>query len=102
MTPTNRHTDTTTVRLPRDLVEEIRALADEHDRSLSAELRQALRSYLANHAAAVAAAPRAKSGDDRRFWEDVQFRRHEPTTPSDPPRGEELGEALARQKGGKR
>jgi predicted transcriptional regulator len=38
--------DTTTVRLPRELVEQVRELAVEHDRSLSAELRQALRRYI--------------------------------------------------------
>ena len=38
--------DTTTVRLPRDLVDHIRRLAERHDRSLSAELRVALRAYI--------------------------------------------------------
>jgi predicted transcriptional regulator len=37
---------TTTVRLPRDLVEEVRKLAERHDRSLSAELRVALRGHI--------------------------------------------------------
>lgn len=39
-------TETTTVRLPRELVEQIRSLAVKHDRSLSAELRRALRLYI--------------------------------------------------------
>jgi predicted transcriptional regulator len=38
--------DTTTVRLPRELVEAIRRLAEQHDRTLSAELRVALRVYI--------------------------------------------------------
>jgi predicted transcriptional regulator len=41
--------DTTTVRLPRNLVEEIRRLAVAHDRSLSAELRVALAAYVRDH-----------------------------------------------------
>jgi hypothetical protein len=36
----------TNVRLPRDLADRLRALAAENDRSLSAELRQAVRSHL--------------------------------------------------------
>ena len=44
-----RTTDTTTVRLPRELVEQIRLLADAHDRSLSAELRVALHAYVDAH-----------------------------------------------------
>jgi predicted transcriptional regulator len=36
---------TTTVRLPRALVERIRVIAEAHDRSLSAELRVALDAY---------------------------------------------------------
>jgi len=38
--------NTTTVRLPRDLIEQVRAIAKEHDRSLSAELRVALSEYV--------------------------------------------------------
>jgi predicted transcriptional regulator len=38
--------DTTTVRVPRDLIEAVRQLAERHDRSLSAELRVALRAYV--------------------------------------------------------
>ena len=34
------------MRLPRDLIERVRALARDHDRSLSAELRHALRQYV--------------------------------------------------------
>jgi predicted transcriptional regulator len=34
--------DTTTVRLPRKLVAELKTIADAHERSLSAELRVAL------------------------------------------------------------
>jgi predicted transcriptional regulator len=41
--------DTTTVRLPRDLVEAMRGLAELHDRSLSAELRVALTAYVREH-----------------------------------------------------
>jgi predicted transcriptional regulator len=41
--------DTTTVRLPRDLVDQIRRLAERHDRTLSAELREALRHYIREH-----------------------------------------------------
>ena len=41
--------DTTTVRLPRSLVEEVRTIAEAHERSLSAELRVALATYV--HAA---------------------------------------------------
>jgi predicted transcriptional regulator len=39
--------DTTTVRLPRSLVEQVRTIAQAHDRSLSAELRVALNAYIA-------------------------------------------------------
>jgi predicted transcriptional regulator len=35
-----------TVKLSRELVEEIRALAVQRDRSLAAELRMALRAYI--------------------------------------------------------
>jgi predicted transcriptional regulator len=38
--------DDITIRLPRDLIEQVRRLADEHERSLAAELRVALRSYI--------------------------------------------------------
>jgi predicted transcriptional regulator len=37
---------TTTVRLPRALVEQIRTIADAHERSISAELRVALDAYV--------------------------------------------------------
>jgi predicted transcriptional regulator len=40
-TPTN-----TTVRLPVSLVEQVRVVAQAHDRSLSAELRVALAAYV--------------------------------------------------------
>jgi plasmid stability protein len=36
----------TTVRLPRSLVEQVRVIAGAHERSLSAELRVALRRYI--------------------------------------------------------
>ena len=36
----------TTVRLPRSLVEQVRKIANAHERSLSAELRVALRAYV--------------------------------------------------------
>jgi predicted transcriptional regulator len=42
-------TDTTTVRLPRELVEQMRRIAARHDRSLSAELRVALAAYVRDH-----------------------------------------------------
>jgi predicted transcriptional regulator len=42
-------TPDTTVRLPRELIEQVRKLAIEHDRSLSAELREALRAYVRHH-----------------------------------------------------
>ncbi len=45
MTATEQHGDTT-VRLPRTLVEQVRSLAQRHERSLSAELRVALRHYI--------------------------------------------------------
>ena len=45
MTTTNP-AETTTVRLPRDLVEQVREMAVKHDRTLSAELRVALRHYI--------------------------------------------------------
>lgn len=37
---------TTTVRLPRSLVEQLRTIADAHERSISAELRVALDAYV--------------------------------------------------------
>ena len=37
---------TTTVRLPRSIVEEMRIIAEAHDRSISAELRVALSAYV--------------------------------------------------------
>jgi len=44
-----------TVRIPRDLVEEVRRIAISHDRSLSAELRIAMRAYIEQHANGVGA-----------------------------------------------
>jgi predicted transcriptional regulator len=38
--------DTTTVRLPRSIIEQVRTIAQAHDRSLSAELRVALADYV--------------------------------------------------------
>jgi predicted transcriptional regulator len=38
-----------TIRLPRDLVEAVREVADRHERSLAAELRVALRAYVEAH-----------------------------------------------------
>ena len=38
--------DTTTVRIPRSLVEQVRIIAQAHERSLSAELRVALDAYI--------------------------------------------------------
>lgn len=35
--------------VPEDLFEEFKALADSHDRSFSAELRQAMRAHLEAH-----------------------------------------------------
>jgi predicted transcriptional regulator len=40
---------TVNVRLPRELVEQVRRLAIRHDRSLSAELRVALAAYVRDH-----------------------------------------------------
>jgi predicted transcriptional regulator len=40
------NTDDTTVRLPRALVEQVRAIAVVHDRSLAAELRVGLADYV--------------------------------------------------------
>lgn len=37
---------TTTVRVPRSLIEQLRTIADAHDRSISAELRVALDAYI--------------------------------------------------------
>ncbi len=37
---------TTTVRLPWELVEQVRQVAVKHERSLSAEMRVALRDYI--------------------------------------------------------
>lgn len=42
-------TQNTNVRLPVGLVEQVRKLAQEHDRSLSAELRVALAEYVRRH-----------------------------------------------------
>jgi len=39
-------TATTTVRLPRSLVEQIRTIAEAHERSISAELRVAVDAYV--------------------------------------------------------
>jgi hypothetical protein len=38
--------DTTTVRLPRSLVTQIRTIAQAHERSISAELRVAIDAYV--------------------------------------------------------
>jgi predicted DNA-binding protein len=38
--------DTINVRLPRELVDKLRELAERHDRSLSAELRVAVRRHI--------------------------------------------------------
>jgi predicted transcriptional regulator len=38
--------DTTTVRLPRAIVEQMRTIAEAHERSMSAELRVALDAYV--------------------------------------------------------
>jgi hypothetical protein len=40
------YTPTTTVRLPRSLVEQMRIIAKAHERSISAELRVALDAYV--------------------------------------------------------
>lgn len=39
-------TDLITIKLPRDLVDQIRPLAAAHNRSLSGELREALSRYI--------------------------------------------------------
>ena len=46
MTTTKAAQDTIPVRLPRSLVEQLRPIAVEHDRSLAAELRVALTAYV--------------------------------------------------------
>jgi len=55
--------DTTTVRLPRSLVEQIRTIADAHERSIAAELRVALNEYIRREQPDVDAKParRAKT-----------------------------------------
>lgn len=47
MSTTKQQPKTTTVRLPLDVVEAVRAIAVQHERSLSAEMRVALRQYVA-------------------------------------------------------
>jgi predicted transcriptional regulator len=42
--------DTSTVRLPVNIIDKIRAIARAHDRSLSAELRVALTDYISREA----------------------------------------------------
>jgi predicted transcriptional regulator len=42
----NTEQQDTTVRLPRTLIEQVRSLAQRHERSLSAELRVAIRHYI--------------------------------------------------------
>jgi len=37
------------VRLPRELVDQVQAIAKAHDRSLAGELRTALRQYISRH-----------------------------------------------------
>ena len=46
MTTTQTQQDSTSVRLPRSLVEQLRPIAAAHDRSLAAELRVALTAYV--------------------------------------------------------
>jgi predicted transcriptional regulator len=41
------------VRLPRELVEQVQAIAKVHDRSLAGELRTALREYVSRHSNAI-------------------------------------------------
>ncbi|MGA9315918.1 MAG: Arc family DNA-binding protein [Solirubrobacteraceae bacterium] len=43
---TTTQQDTTTVRLPRSLVEQLRPIAAAHERSLAAELRVVLTTYI--------------------------------------------------------
>jgi predicted transcriptional regulator len=50
---TSTTSTTTTVRLPRSLVEQIRTIADAHDRSVAAELRVALSEYIRSNAKAA-------------------------------------------------
>ncbi len=50
MTTTKAAQDTIPVRLPRSLVEQLRPIAVEHDRSLAAELRVALTAYVREQA----------------------------------------------------
>ena len=42
----NTPDDTTTVRLPRVLVEQVKTIASAHERSLAAEMRVALATYV--------------------------------------------------------
>jgi predicted transcriptional regulator len=42
----NTTAEAVTIRLPRRLVEDVRQIAEAHDRSLSAELRVALDAYV--------------------------------------------------------
>ena len=43
---TTSHTDLTTVRLSRQIVDDMKVIARAHERSLSAELRVALSAYV--------------------------------------------------------
>jgi hypothetical protein len=41
----------TTVRVPRDLLEQVKGIAKAHDRSVAAEVRVALSAYVREHSA---------------------------------------------------
>jgi plasmid stability protein len=46
---TTQKRDVVTVKAPRDLIEQLRVLAQLHNRSMSGELRTALEQYLQSH-----------------------------------------------------
>jgi plasmid stability protein len=46
---TTQKRDVVTVKAPRDLIEQLRVLAQLHNRSMSGELRTALEHYLQSH-----------------------------------------------------
>ena len=50
MTNTQAHKKDTTVRVPQDLIEQMKVIAKAHDRSLVAEVRVALDAYAKQHA----------------------------------------------------
>jgi predicted transcriptional regulator len=57
--------DTTTVRLPRALVDEMHEIAEAHERTLSAELRVALGDYVRREAPGARRALRRRKPEER-------------------------------------